>query len=156
MAQDWNYPVVQNGFSMYIAEIGDSSDDEINRALSEAHGNFAEVESVLYLIAHNTKAQRELVEDDLGLDWNPVYMPWLLILEDHPKEVEKGDQAIVFRLGKLDVNQIEEVINKLVAASYEADALRQLTWEQRKEEFKDKIPVLKETAKMIISVVGVA
>lgn len=154
-AGGWEFPVVQNGYEIYIARIGDMYDDEIRDVLNEVNKNFTQVESVLYLRAYDTGVQKELVEDDLGLDWNPVNMPWLLVLEDHPDEVEEGDQAIVFRLGKLDVDQIEEVTDKLVAASREADALRQLTWGQRKEEFRDKIPVLKETAKMVISVVGV-
>lgn len=155
-AHDWNWSVVENGFNMYIAEIGDSTDTEIQNAIYQAQSDFGEVESVLYLIANNTEAQKELVVDNLGLDWTSVYMPWLVVLEDHPKEVEEGDKAIVFRLGKLNAEQIKEVTNKLAVASHEADALQQLTWEQRKEEFKDKIPVLKETAKMVISVAGVA
>lgn len=155
VGEGWNYPVVENGYQIYIAEIGDRYDDEIQDVLDEAKRDFAQVESLLYLRAFDTGVQNELLEV-LGLEWNPVYMPWLLVLEDHPKKVEEGDQAIVFRLGNLDnADQIKDVTDELVAASREADALRKLTWEQRKEEFMDKIPVLKETAKMVIAVVGV-
>jgi hypothetical protein len=154
LAEGWNYPVVENGYKIFIAEIGGSYDEEIQDVLNATKRDFAQVESLLYLRAFDTGVQKELLEK-LGLEWHPVYMPWLLVLEEHPEEIEKGDQAIIFRLGKLETTQIEEVTNDLVSASMEADAIRKLTWEQRKEKFKEKIPVLKETAKMVISVVGV-
>jgi len=154
LAEGWNYSVVENGYKIYIAEIGGSYDEEIQDVLNATKRDFAQVESLLYLRAFDTGVQKELLEK-LDFEWHPVYMPWLLVLEEHPEEIEKGDQAIIFRLGNLETTQIEEVTNDLVSASMEADAIRKLTWEQRKEKFKEKIPVLKETAKMVISVVGV-
>ena len=154
VAEGWSYPVVENGYKIFIAEIGGSYDDVIQDVLNKTKRDFAQVESLLYLRAFDTGVQKELLEK-LGLEWHPVYMPWLLVLEKHPEEIEIGDQAIIFQLGKLDTAQIEEVANDLVSASMEADAIRKLTWEQRIERFKDKIPVLKETTKMVISVVGI-
>lgn len=141
-------------FDMYIAEIGNGGDRELGDLLNKAYHDFGKVDSLLYLRAHDTSAQRELVER-LGIAWQTVYMPWLLVLEDHPDDVQKGDRALIFRLGHLDsADQVTEVTEKLMLASAEADAIRQLTWEKRKQKFKEMIPALQETADIVISVVG--
>jgi hypothetical protein len=152
---DWDFRGVENGFELYIAEIGNGTDDDVGDVLNTAFHDFGEIESLLYLRARNTQAQRDLVES-LGLDWDPVYMPWLLVLEDHPNDVREGDKAIIFRLGHLDdAAAVEAVTTTLMAASREANALRTLTWEKRKERFRELMPVLRETADFVIAVVGV-
>jgi len=152
---DWDFRGVENGFELYIAEIGNGTDDDVGDVLNAAFHDFGEIESLLYLRARSTQAQRDLVES-LGLDWDPVYMPWLLVLEDHPNDVREGDRAIIFRLGHLDdATAVEAVTTTLMAASREANALRTLTWEKRKERFRELMPVLRETADFAIAVVGV-
>lgn len=145
---------VEGDFELYIAEISYGDDRDFGDVLNEAFHEFGKVDSLLYLRAHNTAIQRELVER-LDIDWQPVYMPWLLVLEDHPEDIEKGDRALIFRLGQLDgPEQVKQVTEKLMLASSEADAIRRLTWERRKQKFKEMMPALKETADLVISVVG--
>ena len=152
---DWNFRGVENGFELFIVEIGNGTDDDVGNVLDGTFHDFGEIESLLYLRARNTQAQRDLVES-LDLDWDPVYMPWLLGLEAHPNDVREGDKAIIFRLGHLDdADAVAEVTTKLMAASWEANALRTLTWEKRKERFRELIPVLRDAADFAIAVVGV-
>lgn len=152
---DWDYPAwPDDDVEMYIAEIGIRTNEAVFDHLDAEFRRFGQVESLVYFRANNTAAQRELVER-LGLDWDTVDMPWLLVLDEHPDFVEPGDRAIIFRLGNLEeVEQVKDVTRTLMRAAREPDFMRSLDWEKRKRRFQEMLPAIKETANLVISVVG--
>lgn len=138
-------------------------EDEISDALHENFFEMAEAlgsDNVLVKFgerqARKQPPENEVIEK-LNLSIDNRKMPYLIVLDKHPLNLESGDKCIVFELGKLRSKRaVTEILEVIYTHITDENFIKSLTWEKRKNMFKNLLSPLVNGAGLVISIVGVA
>lgn len=119
----------------YADRLEDNITDTLDRNLEEMGSSIGE-ENV-YVKPLDPSVAEDILHG-LDRDVDMYSMPWLLLLDQHPEQVEPGDECMVFEFGDIEnPNDVTQTLREIRRAMNDERFARRLSIQQRLDHMQD-------------------
>lgn len=145
-------------FSDEITDTLDGNIHEIGRVFGPSHTyvKILDLDLTRKLISNLKQSEIDSLLDKNGLDYDEFdnTLPWIILTDKNPDDIEEGDQCIKIELGHLTSKREVSNTVRQIAKSVREDNFRELNMKNRKRKIESNLPESVNVSSLAISVVG--